>query len=452
MKPRSPSLDSEGSAERPTKRPRVESRPTTSLCRRILLEQVDLEIALQERLANTVKSRIEWALLLQDPLRNGVNSECHFTRTSAAKLEYKFLGSGINTFGFEDAALDALAAVEAPCDALFTREVQPVAVPHTPIPPSPVTHTDSQAQPAYATRTRGLNRASRPAIRKLLYLRNTAKYPPQIVKLACPDCSRTDFSSLQGLLNHCRLGHQREFGSHDDCVQSCAVLVEDAEDAAWIVTNGTEVGGVSLPGLRRLFELAVGGGQGLLPTPVRSFLKDDAPVAPVVTATSEAETAQAPSESLHVITKTLGYHIDTPSLAPFLGRVPKKRHIKVYDDDQAIDIFTSGQREAKPAWRKAYAHRSKSRAALDHTANPSEMIETKNRASLVPAVDLPSMLNSLDARGSRFHILTRVSVKDISLWVPPGTCYFVREMRACLTSKIQNVGRPPSPTILICGV
>jgi len=51
----------------------------------------------------------------------------------------------------------------------------------------------------------------------------------QVARLACPDCARTDFPSVQGLLNHCRLRHARELGSHDECIEQCAVLVPPAE-------------------------------------------------------------------------------------------------------------------------------------------------------------------------------------------------------------------------------
>lgn len=35
--------------------------------------QVDLEIALRHRLADTVQSRIAWALILQESLQNGMH-------------------------------------------------------------------------------------------------------------------------------------------------------------------------------------------------------------------------------------------------------------------------------------------------------------------------------------------------------------------------------------------
>jgi hypothetical protein len=55
--------------DRPRKRSRYSPEPETALCRRVILEEIDLEIALRERLASTVESRITWALLLQEALQ-----------------------------------------------------------------------------------------------------------------------------------------------------------------------------------------------------------------------------------------------------------------------------------------------------------------------------------------------------------------------------------------------
>ena len=40
--------------------------------------QVDLEIALRHRLADTVQSRISWALILQESLQKGMHLSCNF--------------------------------------------------------------------------------------------------------------------------------------------------------------------------------------------------------------------------------------------------------------------------------------------------------------------------------------------------------------------------------------
>ncbi|KAI9750536.1 MAG: hypothetical protein M4579_006426 [Chaenotheca gracillima] len=48
----------------------------------------------------------------------------------------------------------------------------------------------------------------------------------QFVKLVCLDCERTDFSSAQGFINHCRIAHHRGFESHDAAANACGQVVE----------------------------------------------------------------------------------------------------------------------------------------------------------------------------------------------------------------------------------
>ncbi|QSZ32530.1 hypothetical protein DSL72_002108 [Monilinia vaccinii-corymbosi] len=46
------------------------------------------------------------------------------------------------------------------------------------------------------------------------------------VKLVCLDCNREDFSSTQGFINHCRIGHHREFKSHEEAAQISGQIIE----------------------------------------------------------------------------------------------------------------------------------------------------------------------------------------------------------------------------------
>ena len=48
----------------------------------------------------------------------------------------------------------------------------------------------------------------------------------KMVKLVCPDCGRFDFGSAQGFINHCRIGHQRNFASHDAAAEGCGEAIE----------------------------------------------------------------------------------------------------------------------------------------------------------------------------------------------------------------------------------
>ena len=41
-----------------------------------------------------------------------------------------------------------------------------------------------------------------------------------IVKLVCLDCRRSNFNSVQGFINHCRIAHTRQFASHDAAIEA----------------------------------------------------------------------------------------------------------------------------------------------------------------------------------------------------------------------------------------
>ncbi|KAI0087889.1 hypothetical protein BDY19DRAFT_229466 [Irpex rosettiformis] len=397
---------------RPKKRPRI-SLDYTPTQRRFMLEEVDVEIAMHERIASVLESRMTWALLLQKTLED-----------SQPNVPWTIPG-------FQDSVVTALEAVEEPCNVLYSQNLQLSLVP--PSAPSMLVssaHPPSAApeETLVASTRRGPSRRSMAAPpRKLLYLLNRTTHPPQTVKLACPDCGKTSFSSLQGLLNHCRLSHSREFGSHDECVQCCAVLVESAEEQAWVVANGAEVTGIGIPGLKRLFELAVGGGQAVVPilppTQQESETSEPSGFSSSVPEAQDLPTATVAGTS-SVLTRTLGHHIDTPALAPFLGRESKRRSIRVYDEELHVDVLNIGAAVNTSPWRMHYTHRSKARASLDEVVEPPEVPPTAEeilpKTGDAAAVALSMCTSVSDQLGSRFHITGRVSIRDLSLWVPPA--------------------------------
>ncbi len=221
------------------------------------------------------------------------------------------------------------------------------------------------------------------------------------------------------------------------------MLVGCEEEQAWIVTNGTEVAGISLPGLRRLFEIAVGSRRStILPTPVA--VPDSGAVAETNngdsgTRRSLKELAQQSTTPSTEVTRSLGIHEDSPILAHLLGRTPKKRCINVYEEDEAVDILSldkyTNVNPGKVAWRMSYAQRSK----VDHANEDPEVSITnppipaptaeivKHELATPGTVPLPVPLGA----GSRFHVVSRISVEDRSLFIPQGT--------VCLSLRISHL-------------
>jgi len=53
-------------------------------------------------------------------------------------------------------------------------------------------------------------------------------------RLECGTCHRSNFSSAQGFINHCRIAHQTEYASHDAAADACGKEVDEEEQASLI--------------------------------------------------------------------------------------------------------------------------------------------------------------------------------------------------------------------------
>jgi hypothetical protein len=254
-----------------------------------------------------------------------------------------------------------------------------------------------------------------------------------LAQLACPDCGRTDFPSLQGLVNHCGMRHARALGSHDAALAACAVRVPPAREAE-VRAQGTEVA-AGLPSLRRLFARAVGEPEAAPPE-----LAAEAPAEQP----AALDTALPPGTHL---SRTLGIHKDTPALAAFLGREATRRGIRVHDEDVDVDIGDDTAAEVHPPrWRMSFAARSARAVEEADAAEPAE--EAVMEAE--PAVDaeterVPEPTRDTTAvEGTRFHITTRMVVADRSRWIHLGSLFSLGPL-ASAHSWPKTLARRPTP-------
>lgn len=381
----------------------------------MVLEELELEIGIRQRLADVAQRRLQWALMLKSALED---EETH---------------TGISATEFKSAALDALASIEEPLKLLRHESVVvPEPSPQQAgVSDSPSLYTN---EPSRARRGVRSNRVTRNTAEKLLFVRlnpsDNAEGSATIAKLACIDCGRSDFPKMQGLLNHCRIRHSRSYGSHDECIQECAVSVNDDTEREWILQHGTEVpagNAVSLPSLRRIFEQAVGtSDENPFSASTKTNTASGLPKKGENEASASSDTPAHQDRSLpHTSTqlsRTLGHHKETPTLAPFLGRTSKRRDITLHHEELDIDIgeFTSSTTDGtrQRLWSMRYHGRSKARSELDE--DPIEGLE------MVPPVNdsLPAHPSSTEgtgktSEGTRFHILARISISDRSQWIPP---------------------------------
>lgn len=360
-------------------------------------DELTLEVGIRERLATTIEGRIQWALQMLDALSN-VND---------------LQDQPLDGDEFQDAALDALEALEAPSSFIFDTGLPEERSPSPSF--SPI--VPNQPAPQRAPKTRSSRTPKPSQQKKHLYINlPSTTSDSQLAILACPTCSRTQFTTLQGLLNHARLAHGVEWASHDACITACAVpIYADAQSWETYERDGMEVPwGGSVVGLRRLFERAVGV-DGMIPTPL-------------VYATSDISLENSAIAPSTLLSRTLGLHADSAALAQFLGRAPKRRCIHVYDDDQHVDIITldgtSSQQDGftseesaklKKAFYMRYPHRNTARKDLGLVAGIDTGVETTSSDNTSTPAIIPA-----GTTASRFHITARVRLEDRSLYLKEG--------------------------------
>jgi hypothetical protein len=205
-------------------------------------------------------------------------------------------------------------------------------------------------------------------------------------------------------------------------MKRCAVVVPD-EERAWVLENGTELAGVSIPSLKRLFEIAVGDAHG---TPSTQVVLGENKTVEGGCKPKEEEEHHHHTSVTH-LTRTLGHHKDTPALAPFLGKVPKRRCILVEDVPGPVNIIIDDDGDdesvslSKPAWRMPFAHRNVANSAFEAQEKAVIPILT-NEQGHYPSVTKGSAHreNAVAEAGSRFHIVARIIVSDRSFWIPRG--------------------------------
>lgn len=318
---------------------------------------------------------------------------------------------------FRYAAFDSLRASEKPSEILLDGGER--------VPPNlRLKQTLCHARPAPKPKTL-LSRNSKSAF---LYIRSSGLLglgcnndsKSDLYVLKCPVCFRTTFTSLQGLLNHARISHSLEWGTHEECIRACVVADPEIDVAAGIEV-GAGSGGI-LPGIRTIFEMAVGPSHS--GSRVRSTVED-----------KTIYKAQSNGPAFSHLTRTLGLHENSPALAPFLGKEPVRRGIKVYQQDEILDIegldgnFPRRSICFRDRWRPRFTQRSN---AYDDQ-NPKEaflshhVLASDAHISGVEDGSIENLDNrlALGAVTTRFHFTTRVIVTDRSLWIDASTLLFL---------------------------
>ncbi|KAF9048480.1 hypothetical protein BJ165DRAFT_1022312 [Panaeolus papilionaceus] len=337
---------------------------------------IDTEIDARTRLAETLEARIAWAVILKE--------------SAAGKA-----AGNASQATFKNVACETLVENEENSRFLFTSGPTPPPIPQA---GQQVSCIQKKVAP-FPTKQKA----------SFLYIRSTALNHStndvnHLYLLKCPACGRTTFTSLQGLLNHARLSHNLEWGTHDECIRACAVPDNDMD-----ITQGAEVGlgpsGV-LAGLRTIFERAVG-------TSKHNINFQVEPTDLQTEASQESATTQTQ------LNLTLGLHEESPALAPFLGKTVIRRQISVCDED--VDITTSTQPEAnrKLRWKMPFAHRSFREDLTKSLDEPADHTIPSAETNCIEGNNTIAAQETLANQHSRFHFIARIIVADRSMWVAP---------------------------------
>lgn len=372
-----------------------------------LVSEFNLEIGLRERMTELLRARIAWASLLRESLAKG--SPLSPSHTSLPPLFISDTQTHMaSPDSFRYAAFDSLRAAEKPFENLSNRE--------GPAPPN-IRLQEALRHARPPPKPKAL--LARNSKSTFLYIRPLAlsgmgSDASNLFILKCPVCFRTTFTSLQGLLNHARISHTLEWGTHEECIRACMVA-----DPGLDVTTGIEIGvgsGGILPGIRTIFEMAVGPSQ----SGDRIAVKD-----------KTIREADSDGSALSHLTRTLGFHENSPALAPFLGKEPIRRGIKAHQQDELLDIDDNDEETSCPdiwlknRWRPHFAQRG---VAVDTqgeigTGLSQSLVEDDEfvGAGSAPSVD-DKLAHSSSATGTtRFHFTTRVVITDRSLWIDSST-------------------------------
>ncbi len=216
---------------------------------------------------------------------------------------------------------------------------------------------------------------------------------PVVARMACFECKRDDFPNVQGLLNHCRISHRLVISGHDELVSLCGILLSE-EESTKLISQGADIKVVNVPSLRHLFERAVAGN-------------------------ADPSSSNSVTDGQAFLSRGLGLHKDSPSLAPYLGKKYRRREIHCDVDYGPVDILDGD--EPLPSKVPSFV-KSRMYMRLQHeNTNPApESTRSTDKAFEYNDANDTSHLLSLSSESTRFHVRQRFVIADRSFYLSLG--------------------------------
>ncbi|TGZ77621.1 hypothetical protein EX30DRAFT_195598 [Ascodesmis nigricans] len=213
------------------------SRPPPSLesIRAHISEQFDIEILLKHREMRMIEQEIAKTQISLEQLRRC--SLLPYTQSPEAQLDAQ--GNGL------------IPPAPGVVDGPYTRHYRQWLIPHPALdgnlvepfaPPPNIQQQQQQQQLGFGF---GMGMNGRPQRQSAMKVQTKTgeqvclyrKRDGTLVKLECGTCHRSNFSSAQGFINHCRIAHQTEYSSHDAAAEACGKPVDEADEALMTPLN-----------------------------------------------------------------------------------------------------------------------------------------------------------------------------------------------------------------------
>ncbi|KAJ1802107.1 hypothetical protein LPJ75_006290, partial [Coemansia sp. RSA 2598] len=157
--------------------------------RRILREQIDLELFLKQKEVNTISERLRLSETQLAVIESAIQTQHHALNSA------------------EDAADGYMAYMRQQLENSIRNSSA---------------HSTTKDRPRRAAAAVRYMADSAGA----LYAQRAAD--DETVCMVCPECQRRDFASLQAFLNHCRLQHGIEFSDTEEAIRICGVPIEES--------------------------------------------------------------------------------------------------------------------------------------------------------------------------------------------------------------------------------
>ncbi|CCX05069.1 Similar to Protein AHC1; acc. no. Q12433 [Pyronema omphalodes CBS 100304] len=212
--------------------------PSLESIRSTISEQFDIEIVLKHKELANIEKEIARTQIAMEQLRRCHLLPYHESFEAQIHASLNYTPPTANPYNIPDYAPPPEGVVDGP----YTRHYRDWLLQHQkfdgpnapayqlPAPQTPLDLHQSLSTSGRPQRTSAMKVQMKNGEQVCLF----RKRDGVLVRLECGDCHRSNFSSAQGFINHCRIAHQTEYASHDAAAEACGKEVNEELQAAMV--------------------------------------------------------------------------------------------------------------------------------------------------------------------------------------------------------------------------